>query len=112
MATQRFVYPIFSYLPCETHHKNQLVGISLSTTRAEVKVGDSRHGPPQHTLSEVMRLGAIRNAPAASIEDLVCIWSTKTFRTWSSGTISFKRQLPLLRDVRTNTTGLECVRSG
>ena len=87
MSMQRFRIPLYfhTYL-VKPHPQNQLVPTSFSSARGEVKVGGSRRGPPQHSPNEVVRSEAIRNGPGASVEDQACLWSTKTFRSWSSYT--------------------------
>ena len=73
--------------------------IQLAFRKVEAARSDSRDGSPQHSESDVERSGATSNAPIASIEDLVCFWSTETFRSWSNYAGSFNQQLSFHRGV-------------
>lgn len=58
MALQRFRTTLYFHAySAKTHPQDPFVRTSFFTARGEVKVGDSRHGSPQHSPSEVVRLG-------------------------------------------------------
>ena len=64
---------------------------------SDSKAEDSRDGAPQHSRSDVVRSAAINNGFGASLEDLVCLWDTETFRPWSNHAGTFNRQQPFRR---------------